>query len=139
MPIDSSKPQNGKAVDFMGPVEITMSSRIERGDVMDAECASRSIIQHVTSRWGVLVLLVLLQGTRRFGELRRAVGGVSERMLAKTLHVLEDDGLVLREAMQVVPPHVEYSLTPLGVEAAKRVRDLADWVELNAAEISSNS
>jgi DNA-binding HxlR family transcriptional regulator len=96
---------------------------------MAAACPSREVLKHVTSRWGVLVLLALEGGTHRFSELRRAIGGVSERMLAQTLQWLEGDGLVDRVAFEVVPPHVEYSLTPLGREAAERVRALADWIE----------
>ncbi|UUX52261.1 helix-turn-helix transcriptional regulator [Nisaea acidiphila] len=92
-------------------------------------------MRHITSRWGVLVLIALLGGTKRFSQLRREINGVSERMLAQTLSQLEKDGLVKRVAYQVVPPHVEYSLTPLGQEAAVKVRDLADWVELNIQKI----
>ena len=103
---------------------------------MSAACPSRSVLDHVTSRWGVLVLLALEGGTRRFGELRRLVGGVSERMLAQTLRSLEGDGLVDRVAYEVVPPHVEYSLTPLGREAAERVRALADWIETSLPRIA---
>lgn len=96
---------------------------------MVADCPSREILKHITSRWGVLVLIALQDGTRRFGELRRHIGGVSERMLAQTLQGLESDGLVDRVAFEVVPPHVEYSLTPLGHEAAEKVSALADWIE----------
>lgn len=112
-----------------------LSARVRRGDLMSAACPSREILKHVTSRWGVLVLLALEGGTRRFSELRRAIGGVSERMLAQTLQWLEGDGLVDRIAFDVVPPHVEYSLTPLGREAAKRVRSLADWIETSLPRI----
>lgn len=103
--------------------------RMRRGELLTAECPSREILKHVTSRWGVLVLLVLETRTHRFSELRRAIGGVSERMLAQTLQWLEGDGLIDRIAHEVVPPHVEYRLTPLGSEAAERVRILADWIE----------
>ena len=103
----------------------------ERGQVMVAECPSRIVLGHITSRWGVLVLVVLLDGTHRFSQLRRAVGGVSEKMLAQTLDALAYDGLVLRVAHQVVPPHVEYSLTPMGREAAERLEVLVDWIEDN--------
>jgi len=75
--------------------------------------------------------VMLLERTHRFSELRRAVGGVSEKMLAQTLDALAQDGLVLRVAHQVVPPHVEYSLTPLGREAAERLEVLVDWIEDN--------
>ena len=102
-----------------------------RGQVLAVDCPSRHVLGHITSRWGVLVLVVLLDGTHRFSELRRAVGGVSEKMLAQTLDALAYDGLVLRVAKQVVPPHVEYSLTPLGREAAERLEVLVDWIEDN--------
>lgn len=97
--------------------------------VLAAECPSRAVLGHITSRWGTLVLIVLLERTHRFSELRRAIGGVSEKMLAQTLDALAYDGLVLRVAQQVVPPHVEYSLTPLGREAALRLEQLVDWIE----------
>lgn len=102
-----------------------------RGELLAAECPSRAVLGHITSRWGVLVLVVLLDGTHRFSQLRRAIGGVSEKMLAQTLDALAYDGLVLRVAQQVVPPHVEYSLTPLGREAASRLEVLVDWIEDN--------
>ena len=65
--------------------------------------------------------LALLAGTHRFSDLRRKIGGVSEKMLAQTLEALAGDGFVLRQAYMVIPPKVEYSLTPLGREAAPRV------------------
>lgn len=111
------------------------SHRPRRGNLMSEKCPSRKVLTHMTSRWGVLVLLALQGGTRRFSELRRAIGGVSERMLAQTLQFLEGDGLVDRVAYEVVPPHVEYSLTPLGREAAERVRALADWIEASVPRI----
>jgi DNA-binding HxlR family transcriptional regulator len=113
-----------------------LSERLRRGDLLSAACPSREVLKHVTSRWGVLVLLALEDGTHRFSELRRAIGGVSERMLAQTLQWLEGDGLVSRIAYEVVPPHVEYSLTPLGREATERVRALADWIEASLPRIA---
>ncbi|MBY8881281.1 winged helix-turn-helix transcriptional regulator [Actinacidiphila acidipaludis] len=98
-------------------------------DVYAADCPSRLVLEHVTSRWGVLVLAELLDGTHRFSELRRAVGGVSEKMLAQTLQTLERDGFVHREAHPVIPPRVDYSLTPVGEEAARQVWALARWAE----------
>lgn len=107
----------------------------QRAELMAADCPSRAVLAHITSRWGVLVLVVLLDGTHRFSQLRRAVGGVSEKMLAQTLDALAYDGLVLRVAQQVLPPHVEYSLTPLGREAAERLEVLVDWIEDNFPQI----
>ncbi|MBW3555103.1 MAG: helix-turn-helix transcriptional regulator [Gemmatimonadetes bacterium] len=114
---------------------VPLSERLARGDLMAKACPSREVLKHITSRWGVLVLLALRGGTHRFSELRRAIGGVSERMLAQTLQWLEGDGLVDRVAYEVVPPHVEYSLTPLGREAAEKVRGLADWIEVSLPRI----
>ena len=108
-----------------------------RGDVFAGKCPSREVLSHITSRWGVLVLVALLERTYRFSELRRRIGGVSERMLAQTLQLLEADGLVERKAYPVVPPHVEYSLSPLGRAAGERVKVLADWIEENLSDIQA--
>ena len=114
---------------------IAERNELQRAQVMVADCPSRIVLGHITSRWGVLVLVMLLDGTHRFSALRRAVGGVSEKMLAQTLDALAYDGLVLRVAHQVVPPHVEYSLTPLGREAAERLEVLVDWIQDNFPQI----
>jgi DNA-binding HxlR family transcriptional regulator len=105
------------------------------GNVLASDCPSRAVLSHVTSRWGVLVLVVLLGGMHRFSQLRKEVGGVSEKMLAQTLVALEGDGFVLRTALPVIPPHVEYSLTPLGREVAGRLELLVDWIEDNLPRI----
>ncbi|NWL23777.1 winged helix-turn-helix transcriptional regulator [Pseudomonas umsongensis] len=106
-----------------------LSVKARRGDLLDSDCPSREVLKHMTSRWGVLVLVILLGGTHRFSELRRKIGGVSEKMLAQTLQGLDGDGLVSRVSLPVVPPHVEYSLTPLGQQAAQRMESLVDWIE----------
>lgn len=105
------------------------------GNVLAADCPSRPILQHLTNRWGTLVMVALATGPHRFAELRRKVGGVSERMLSQTLKDLEADGFVLRTAHQVVPPHVDYELTALGREAAAHVVALAGWIEQALPEI----
>ncbi|MFE2137589.1 winged helix-turn-helix transcriptional regulator [Streptomyces sp. NPDC059466] len=96
-------------------------------DTGEAMCPYRLVLEHVTSRWGVLVLIELLDRPHRFSELRRAIGRVSEKMLTQTLQTLERDGLVHRDAKPVIPPRVDYSLTGLGREAAEQVRALAGW------------
>ncbi|MGE6698681.1 winged helix-turn-helix transcriptional regulator [Hyphomonas sp. NPDC076900] len=118
----------------IGPSQ-SLSEAMARGQLFAGACPSREVLKHVTSRWGILVLIALLTGTHRFSELRRKIGGVSERMLAQTLQWLEEDGFVNRVSYPVVPPHVEYSLTPLGEEVGARVRDLADWIEVNLPRI----
>lgn len=89
----------------------------------------------MTSRWGVLVLVILLGGMHRFSELRRKIGGVSEKMLSQTLQELEADGLVNRKSLPVVPPHVEYRLTPLGREAAEHLEVMVNWIEEKIPQI----
>ncbi len=112
-----------------------LSAQMRRGELFSAACPSREILKHVTSRWGVLVLVALMEGTHRFSDLRRKVGGVSEKMLAQTLQALEKDGFIDRVSHPVVPPHVEYSLTPLGEDIGKQVGALADWIETNLPRI----
>jgi DNA-binding HxlR family transcriptional regulator len=92
-------------------------------------CPSRTTLEHVTGRWGGLTLGALYEGSLRFNELRRRVDGVSEKMLSQTLHALERDGLVHREAQPTNPPRVDYELTPLGHEVAERLLGLIHLVE----------
>lgn len=112
-----------------------LSEKFSRGELLNVKCPSRDVLKRVTSRWSVLILLALQDQTLRFSALRRAVGGVSERMLAQNLRYLEEDGFVQRIAYDVVPPHVEYRLTPLGREVGEQVVGLADWLELNLSRI----
>ncbi|MFI6354767.1 winged helix-turn-helix transcriptional regulator [Streptomyces sp. NPDC050743] len=108
----------------------------------EAMCPHRLVLEQVTSRWGVLVLIQLLDRPYRFSELRRAISGlggrgVSEKMLTQTLQTLERDGLVHRDAKPVIPPRVDYSLTELGREAAEQVRALARWTERRMDDVLS--
>jgi DNA-binding HxlR family transcriptional regulator len=103
--------------------------------VLPADCPSRTVLDHVTSKWGVLVIVALSQRSLRWGELRRTIEGISEKMLASTLRTLETDGFVLREAQATIPPRVDYSLTPLGDELAGRLLPLMDWIAGNADAI----
>ena len=112
-----------------------ISEKFSRGELLNVNCPSRDVLKRVTSRWSVLIFLALRNDTLRFSELRRAVGGVSERMLAQTLRHMEEDGFVERIAYNVVPPHVNYRLTALGRELEGQVVGLADWLELNVDRI----
>ena len=103
--------------------------------VLKANCPSRTVLDHVTSRWGVLVLVALTQGPLRWSELRRTIQGVSEKMLASTLRTLELDGLVAREVAPTTPPRVDYSLTPLGLSLNEQLLPLVSWVSAHADEI----
>jgi DNA-binding HxlR family transcriptional regulator len=103
--------------------------------IYPATCPTRTVLDHVTSKWGVLVILALEQDSLRWGELRRMVEGISEKMLASTLRTLQEDGFVHREAQATIPPRVDYSLTSLGRELAQRLLPLMDWITDNANEI----
>lgn len=102
------------------------------GGVFPAACSSRVLLDHVMSKWGVLVLVSLTDGPQRWSDLRRRAQGISEKMLAQTLKTLEADGLVHREQQPVMPPRVDYSLTPLGEELAEVMVPLLRWVGRNA-------
>ncbi|KNC12287.1 HxlR family transcriptional regulator [Klebsiella sp. RIT-PI-d] len=114
---------------------LTLSEQLRAGNLFAEQCPSRDVLKHVTSRWGVLILVALRDGTHRFSELRRKMGGVSEKMLAQSLQALEMDGFVNRVSRPVVPPHVEYSLTPRGEQVSEKVAALADWIELNLPDV----
>jgi DNA-binding HxlR family transcriptional regulator len=105
------------------------------GGVFPAGCTSRVLLDHVTSKWGVLVLVSLTDGPQRWSDLRRRAQGISEKMLAQTLKTLEGDGLVHREQQPVMPPRVDYSLTPLGEELAAVMVPMLQWVGRNADRI----
>ena len=109
----------------------TDPAQAPRGDLFSESCPSREVLKHVTSRWGVLLLVALGDGAPRFGELRRKVGGISEKMLAQTLVWLEQDGFVQRVVQSAAPPRVEYRLTPLGEEISRKMGELAEWIETN--------
>ncbi|WP_159500417.1 helix-turn-helix domain-containing protein [Microbacterium sp. 18062] len=100
-------------------------------------CPTRTVLDHVMSRWGVLILSALSDGTLRWGQLCRAVDGISEKMLASTLRTLTADSLVARESFPAVPPHVEYRLTDRGRELMERMLPLLEWIADNAEEITA--
>jgi DNA-binding HxlR family transcriptional regulator len=105
-------------------------------DVFSRNCPSRGTLEHVTGRWGSLTIGALHEGAFRFNELRRRVDGVSEKMLSQTLHALERDGLVQREAQPTNPPRVDYELTtPLGHEVAERLLGLIHFLEGRMPEV----
>lgn len=105
------------------------------GNVYEGSCPTRTVLDHITARWSMLILILLMERKRRFSELARMIGGVSEKMLAQSLRSLEEDGFVQRTVYPTKPPSVEYCLTPLGTELAPHVRSLARWVEANLATV----
>lgn len=107
--------------------------------VFPAACPSRVVLDHVTSKWGVLILVSLTDGPQRWSDLRRRAQGVSEKMLAQTLRTLERDGFVHRDAQPVIPPRVDYSLTDRGEELAALLVPLLSWVAAHAEEVLESS
>lgn len=116
----------------------SVSEKFRRGELLSADCPSRDVLKRLTNRWSLLVLLALKEETLRFGELRRRIGGVSERMLAQTLRHMEEDGFVERTDHGVIPPHVDYTLSPLGHQVREQMSGLADWIEINLHQIMDN-
>ena len=101
------------------------------GDCFRDACPARDVLNHVSNRWGGLVLGALLERDLRYSEIHARVGGISEKMLAQTLDVLERDGLIARTSYPVVPPRVEYALTASGRALAERLMDLFTWIGAN--------
>lgn len=108
------------------------------GQVLSTECPSREILEHLTNKWSVLVLRCLNDGVHRFSELKQRIEGISEKMLAQTLRMLESDGFILRTVYPVVPPKVEYQLTLTGSQAAEKIIYLISWIETKIPEILEN-
>ncbi|BCJ67471.1 winged helix-turn-helix transcriptional regulator [Polymorphospora rubra] len=102
-----------------------------------AECEVRQVLDRIADKWSLLVLALLDRRTLRFTELRRSIDGVSPRMLTSTVRQLERDGLVERTVYPVVPPRVEYRLTPLGVSLHDMVQSLVTWTEEHQDEIAA--
>ncbi|GAA3694905.1 helix-turn-helix domain-containing protein [Nonomuraea antimicrobica] len=101
---------------------------MEAADLFKDDCPGRQVLDHVTSRWGVLVLVALNDGPLRFHRLRDTIGGISEKMLAQNLRVLGRDGLIDRFVEPTTPPRVTYSLTPAGREAVGHLCGLMEWI-----------
>ena len=108
------------------------------GSVMDAQCPSRLVLDRIADKWTALIIQVLANGTKRYAELQREIGGISQKMLTQTLRSLERDGLVQRKVHPVVPPKVEYSLTKLGRTLIEPLHALCRWSEKHLAELQAN-
>ena len=100
-----------------------------------AELLVREVLERVADKWTLLVIVALEDGRLRFSRIREKVGGVSQKMLTKTLRQLERDGLVTRTVHPVVPPHVDYELTPLGESLGEAVCSVWLWVEQHMHDV----
>ncbi len=108
------------------------------GDAFDPECPTRVVLDRVGDKWTVLIIEILDDGPKRFGEIRQSIGGITPKVLTSTLRSLVADGLVTRQSFGEVPPRVEYSLTALGRSLQAPVTALRRWAELNVAEVIDN-
>ena len=100
-------------------------------------CRAREVLQRVGDKWSMYVIDLLGQGTMRFSELNRAVDGITARMLTVTLRGLERDGIVTRTIHPVIPPRVDYALTPMGLTLLDAIGALVSWADTHLPEISA--
>lgn len=112
-------------------------SPLEKPSVMNAGCNSRMVLDRIADKWTALIIHVLSSGTKRHHELRRQITGVSQKMLTQTLRSLENDGLVERKVYPVVPPKVEYRLTPLGRTLIEPLEAICKWAEKHLSELEA--
>ncbi|GCE21908.1 winged helix-turn-helix transcriptional regulator [Dictyobacter kobayashii] len=105
-------------------------------DIFQENCLSRQVLQLIADQWTPLVIYALEDGTMRFGQLLKRIGGISRKMLTQTLRAMERNGLVQRVVYPVVPPAVEYSLTPLGQTLVEPIKTLGDWAYGHLQEVA---
>ena len=112
-------------------------STYQMSEVFHSDCPARQVLDHVTSRWGVWVLIALRDKDLRFFELRERIDGVSEKMLSQTLRTLVRDGLLWRNVEPSTPPRVTYGLTTLGKGASEPLATMFSWIRDHAPDILS--
>src|SRR3954471_1479168 len=106
-------------------------------NVLDQNCESRQALDRIADKWTCLVVYALVEGPARHGELRRRIEGISQKMLTQTLRSMEGDGLVSRKVIDVIPPHVEYALTPLGETLTKPLTAICRWAMEHLPEVQA--
>jgi DNA-binding HxlR family transcriptional regulator len=106
-------------------------------NVYAGDCPTREALDRIADKWTTLIFGLLEGSPKRFSDLRRGVGGISQKMLTQTLRNLERDGLVRRTVYPEVPPHVEYELTPLGRTLSEPIAALRRWAEEHIAEVTA--
>ncbi|MFF7471058.1 winged helix-turn-helix transcriptional regulator [Streptomyces sp. NPDC008092] len=117
--------------------QFTRTEAGERYDVFHTDCPARDMVDHVTSRWGIWVLISLRSNDLRFYELRESIHGISEKMLAQTLRALVQDDLVWRKVEPTTPPQVTYGLTEFGREVSEPLTELFDRITLRLSSPST--
>jgi DNA-binding HxlR family transcriptional regulator len=119
-----------------GSCEVTAPWDPHQWDAREG-CEVRQILDRIADKWSLLAIALLQGRTLRFNELRREIDGISQRMLTVTLRQLERDGLVTRTVYPVVPPRVEYALTPLGQTLHSTIQALVSWTENHQDEVAA--
>ncbi len=115
-----------------------MVRKFSEPEVFQADCSAQRVLETIADKWSVIIIYALSQKeTRRYSELQRVIGGISQKMLTQTLRKLERDGLVARHVYPVVPPKVEYSLTPLGNTLTELLKDICKWAFVHWDEIEA--
>lgn len=104
-------------------------------NVFNSHCPTRQVLDRIADKWTVLIIRRLSDGTLRFAQLRRAVDGISQKVLTNTLRGLERDGIVTRRLYASVPPRVEYSLTDLGRSLGDLVEGICAWAQANIEQV----
>ncbi len=107
----------------------------EAGKLFDPLCPTRAVLDRIGDKWSVLILLTLRDGRLRFSDLKKAIGGITPKVLTQTLRTMERDGLLTREIFAEVPPRVEYELTPLGHSLEHPISVVATWAEQHLPQI----
>jgi DNA-binding HxlR family transcriptional regulator len=131
--------QLGPACEPSGPADQPAAAVGEPAGAVGerSPCRAREVLQRVGDKWSVLAIDLLGQGTMRFTELHRAIDGITARMLTVTLRGLERDGIVTRTIHPVIPPRVEYALTPMGRTLLDTIGQLVDWADSHLPEIQA--
>ena len=106
-------------------------------NVLNGRCPSQQVLNMLADKWSVLVIACLGSKTKRYSDLLREIGGISQKMLTQTLRSLEQNGLLVRKVFPVVPPHVEYSLTPLGQSLKAPLSALCEWAQNHMVEVQA--
>ncbi|KOF19890.1 PadR family transcriptional regulator [Ensifer adhaerens] len=118
-------------------IDLTEAPTTSIPDVFDPTCSSRHALELIASKWAMLIISALEEGPMRNAALMRRLGDVSQKMLTQTLKELERNGLVIREDKKTVPPHVEYSLSPVGRSLSETLLVLDRWAETHFATLDA--
>lgn len=119
-------------------MNVPLSTETPVWDPFSRNCPSRGLLDSIGDKWAILIVLALADSAQRYSELAKAVGGISQKMLAQRLHTLVDDGLISRAEHRDIPPRVEYQLTELGESAVPVFRGVVDWTVAHISDVRAH-